>query len=426
MIRLGSWACVVTILVGCSQPKLSDLPQETPVSFTAAEPRVLATLAGCAASSCHGGNTDRPAGSKNAATLWAANDPHRQAYLELYTERGVEIVKRLGEWESTQSDQEYRQALSRRCTACHISVPQESSEHTIGVSCGGCHGQPEDWLQQHYLQGWRDATGKLSAPAGRTKFVDLRSLEMRAKVCVACHVGPKATDEGTWQQVDHDLLAAGHPRLDFEFSAYLANLPAHWNRQQDESRHAGQFHGDAWVCGQQAMTAISLPGTDNSPDFAHLACERCHHNLTANQQLNWRHAPRTATSADLLTPRRKQPAIELFLGLVAKQDKPTQRIDGLLQAVKSHPEPESWDHALLVLSAVEAWLSDQAPRDFTKVRAAADALRGKLEQCFPLPAEAETATLYDVPTEFRPSDIAHAWTTLIAAVQAAVAGETQP
>jgi hypothetical protein len=41
---------------------------------------------------------------------------------------------------------------------------------------------------------------------------------------------------GQVQVVDHDLIAAGHPRLNFEFNAYFESLPAHWDRRTDEQR----------------------------------------------------------------------------------------------------------------------------------------------------------------------------------------------
>ena len=62
---------------------------------------------------------------------------------------------------------------------------------------------------------------------------DLRSLYVRANTCVACH-----------QNVDNDLLKAGHPALVFELDSQSINQPKHW-RDDDE------WNGlRAWLTGQ--------------------------------------------------------------------------------------------------------------------------------------------------------------------------------
>ena len=61
---------------------------------------------------------------------------------------------------------------------------------------------------------------------------------VQAQVCVGCHVGAPAKDGVPARDLNHDLMAAGHPRLIFELSSYQANMPPHW-------RH-GQVQGQAW------------------------------------------------------------------------------------------------------------------------------------------------------------------------------------
>jgi len=62
---------------------------------------------------------------------------------------------------------------------------------------------------------------------------DLRSLYVRANTCVACH-----------QNVDRDLLKAGHPTLVFELDSQSVNEPKHW-------RDVDSWIGPrAWLTGQ--------------------------------------------------------------------------------------------------------------------------------------------------------------------------------
>ena len=62
---------------------------------------------------------------------------------------------------------------------------------------------------------------------------DLRNLYVRANACVACH-----------QNVDADLLKAGHPTLVFELDSQSINEPKHW---KDEDSWTG---ARSWLTGQ--------------------------------------------------------------------------------------------------------------------------------------------------------------------------------
>jgi hypothetical protein len=93
--------------------------------------------------------------------------------------------------------------------------------------------------------------------------------------------------------VNHDLIAAGHPRLNFEFGAYHANLPKHWNEQKDKAGRP-DFEARAWAIGQivTAKSALELlawranPANNTPwPEFAEYDCFACHHDLQAK---SWR------------------------------------------------------------------------------------------------------------------------------------------
>jgi hypothetical protein len=62
---------------------------------------------------------------------------------------------------------------------------------------------------------------------------DLRNFYVRANTCVACH-----------QNLDADLLAAGHPELTFELDSQSVAEPKHW---RDEDSWSGPR---AWLVGQ--------------------------------------------------------------------------------------------------------------------------------------------------------------------------------
>ncbi len=45
-------------------------------------------------------------------------------------------------------------------------------------------------------------------------------------------------------EVDHDLIAAGHPALRFEFATYFANLPPHWDVARDKKANSSDDCAD--------------------------------------------------------------------------------------------------------------------------------------------------------------------------------------
>ncbi|MGL4553661.1 MAG: hypothetical protein ACRC33_21065, partial [Gemmataceae bacterium] len=114
-------------------------------------------------------------------------------------------------------------------------------------------------------------------------FRDLRDLPTRADSCLGCHVGDAT------REVNHDLIAAGHPRLKFEFAAYYANYPRHWTYREDEERRANpDQEARLWAVGQAAAGRAALEllatraeraGKGPWPEFAEYDCAACHHDL---------------------------------------------------------------------------------------------------------------------------------------------------
>jgi hypothetical protein len=188
-------------------------------------------------------------------------DPHSVAYSALKTDASRRILWLLDGANPPPTEEEqkpWRHAkphLDKRCLTCHSILPDATStlpDHLLadGVSCEACHGPATSWLKSHTTAGWL-ALGpnryqridpcaavvtaneiKSNSPPANRMF-NTRDIQSRANLCVRCHVG------GTDRDVNHDLIAAGHPRLNFEFAAFMANLPKHWDDSLD--RQALQY-----------------------------------------------------------------------------------------------------------------------------------------------------------------------------------------
>jgi hypothetical protein len=251
-------------------------------------------VASCASVACHHGNGAK--GSKGSEyTTWIAhNDPHSRAYTVLFDPQSLLIEKNL---KGLKDLKEARPHTNNLCLSCHVHPEMEAAHHAErfsrvdGVGCESCHGPAEKWLSVHYQ---RD---KSRDELLRLGMWDTKDVRKRAEVCVKCHVGWGDGD------VNHDLIAAGHPRLRFEYGAYLANYPArHWRIEDDHARHA-DFEARAWLLGQvvSAKAAIDLlqhraePKHDKPwPEFAEYSCFGCHHDL---QDQKWRRKPGAAVQS---------------------------------------------------------------------------------------------------------------------------------
>jgi hypothetical protein len=113
-----------------------------------------------------------------------------------------------------------------------VDVPKElrgpKFDISEGVHCDGCHGPAEKWLEPHAEKGW---THEQSVKLG---MYDTKNFLLRAEKCVSCHL-----------QIDHDMVAAGHPDLlAFELDTFSATMPPHW---RDKGTWAGT---KAWATGQ--------------------------------------------------------------------------------------------------------------------------------------------------------------------------------
>lgn len=132
-----------------------------------------------------------------------------------------------------------------------------------------------DW---HKLDRFTPATGML----------DTRSLLARADNCARCHVGSR-TAEGLIRDMNHDMIAAGHPPLYFDMFGHQARLPAHWDTTKEA---LGSAPPEQLASSIEALrTRVLLAAMQLSeerrvdsadapqPELSEFDCAACHHAL---------------------------------------------------------------------------------------------------------------------------------------------------
>jgi len=282
------------------------------VVIWAGEAQTLVGIASCAASSCHGNqeSVGAPPWTYSVSTF-LRNDPHAGAGTLLRGPRSVAIVRALAPdaGELAPSAAEFDRILRRRCISCHVTStahdcqsdqPLDSLQLTTGVSCESCHGAAHDWVGPHVWQSWessRDFVGSAEPKlAGytdaRTGYRDTESIIGRAVTCVRCHVGSRSSDN-IIRDVNHDLIAAGHPALRFDLLIYSENLPQHWATQSSpidgaaasairvrDVGRAVRLAAAATLASERAAAArddSSIPW----PELSDYDCFGCHRPITA-------------------------------------------------------------------------------------------------------------------------------------------------
>jgi hypothetical protein len=240
------------------------------------------SVASCGTVSCHGGPK---AGNHDvqsfAFTIWMNDDPHARAYEVLHEPRSQRMARSLGLGEAHRAQQ---------CLACH-SMQSESRQPlppevlADGVGCGSCHGDSSNWQQIHYLPEWKRLS---TAEREALGYRDLSTVPTRVHNCIPCHVGDAA------QEVNHDLIAAGHPRLSFEFAAYQRLWPRHWT-PVGKAESQADFPERSWAVGQaatleavaalltvrveRATEAIAAERPHRWPELSEFDCYACHQAL---------------------------------------------------------------------------------------------------------------------------------------------------
>ncbi len=292
---------------------------------------------GCAAAACHGGpirNTSEMEIWNCSYTIWASQSPipwppdkaakkedrqrsaplvdkHNHAYSVLFEDRSKQIVRLLDRKSKSSDVHPERDA---RCVACH-SVPVDPASAAgealskavwaDGIGCEMCHGPAKRWLAAHTADNWLNDfhSRKFDGHPEMQDMRDTRDLLSRARTCAECHVGSPASGSQILRDVNHDLIAAGHPRLNFAFHAFLGVMPKHWTDKPDPVYRPGfkpdsQTHAEAWAIGQAVAAEAALrlladrasakpPATEKDrlrpwPEFSEYDCYACHHQLDGN------------------------------------------------------------------------------------------------------------------------------------------------
>ena len=233
-------------------------------------------VATCASSLCHGSVQPWSDGKirQDEYVLWSRNDPHARSYEVLLNKTSEEIVKKLGLPKPAHETDE--------CLDCHThNVPPARRAPDVlvadGIQCEACHGPAQGWIKSHVE---KDAKRGTSLARG---LFPTRDPVRRGELCMSCHFG------NAQKLVTHRMMAAGHPRLAFEFDTFTHLQPAHYGGARGAAGAEGLSDGVRnWAIGQALMAETLLGllvdpkrGRDGFfPELVLFDCHACHHPMS--------------------------------------------------------------------------------------------------------------------------------------------------
>ena len=259
----------------------------------------------CAANTCHGGPVGDSITWNSSLTVFEAVDPHARAGIVLRSELSEAMIELL-EPGSKKSDGAvernpaqvaiFEDVMKQRCAPCHApalavidakAVSRDRDAAIVdGVSCESCHGAAGEWMAPH-LQADFDVAASPYGMRNTTNF------ESRMNGCVRCHVGSRRED-GMVRDMNHDMIAAGHPPLRFDGWAYSEQIPRHWDiglnkddgiSQGSEDDNARRFRVAKLVAFRAALELTQERVVDSArpdavwPELADFDCFACHQKL---------------------------------------------------------------------------------------------------------------------------------------------------
>lgn len=322
-------------------------------SSAGAEPKLLGSLS-CSATACHGSepvDLKRPLRSEEFVR-WLHSDPHSKAAQTLASDKYREILSRVSGRDDGRADPQ----LQARCAKCHDPLGETGDHTTIspvghGIGCETCHGNAERWLSRHYE---RDIERSELTALG---MFDTKNLPVRAKQCASCHVGSADQD------MNHDMIAAGHPPLRFELSAYHDLIPAkHWNDNRDRLEKR-DFQVQLWAAGQTASAAARLEllsarcnhSAEQWPELAEYNCFSCHQRIRGDDKL--------AAKGRLGRPPWSTWNLVFVAALQEPNTKPDSNALGALRAAFSSGFPVEQDAIQPATAAAQLQLQNLSSRE---------------------------------------------------------------
>jgi hypothetical protein len=320
----------------------------------------LVGVGSCTASGCHGGG-DAFSVAGSEYNVWIARDPHARAYSALFDERSLQILRRLKRLSKDAVVAAHQEAS---CLACHSQTSDQSNDPphdvvTDGVGCESCHGPANNWLADHF-RGQVGYTALNATDLGSRGMWNTKSLTVRTQICARCHVG------GPGRDVNHELIAAGHPRMQFEMSAYFEAMPKHWDEAKDHKPWGADFDAMVWAIGQAGTSQASFRQLATRaesaaawPELAEWSCSACHHSLRDDPARQERLAQSGGLSGQVMTwdtwnhfsTRHHLSDLSAAFGLDAKS---AAQIDDRIRFLDSELSKLDPDRRLVAAAAREA------------------------------------------------------------------------
>lgn len=259
----------------------------------------------CALNTCHGGPISGKVDWTSSLTAFEAYDPHARAGLVLSNELSEQIIQAL-EPDAKKSSRIRNTILIERCATCHApglaSLPNAQRDqkeklqmHFLdGVSCESCHGAAKDWLEPHKRIDFSVSAGLRLGMRDTETYLD------RIAACTRCHIGSR-TEDGLIRDMNHDMIAAGHPPLRFDGWTYDQLLPPHWDHDaqvHDGVNSSAGHHNlkrfrlgklvglrEAATLTQERIAALNENSLNKSvwPEFSDFDCFACHQRLRAHK-----------------------------------------------------------------------------------------------------------------------------------------------
>ncbi len=333
-------AGLVTLVVYTRRGETPDVvvkpDPERPTASAADLKRVPVGSAGCLAAACHGAPAQKALRREyddttwqSSGACWTAADPHTAAYAVLSTtdaDTKNGTVKVSGEhiMRNLHGIRDKRVApppatADARCVACHTNPALAAKGNwdkadklalrSEGVSCEACHGAAGGWQGAHYTAAFKADRKKGYAEHGMEPLYDMGA---RAVACAGCHVGAPAQTDASGNELvpvrdmNHDMIAAGHPRLNFDFADFQARLPRHWQEKERLKPNTPAYEpnpAQVWLVGRaahaEAACRLLADRVERSksdprtpwPEYAEFNCAACHHGLrspNSTEHGDWR------------------------------------------------------------------------------------------------------------------------------------------